>query len=103
MAATIMDDYSRLTEILSVDVLELDQDYPFGPFTWDGATWRTVRRADLATTTHITLHGRSTDRWYRAMPFGFDRRQPGWRSLDGGSRAPDSVVRALTAACEARS
>jgi hypothetical protein len=90
----------RTVEIMYVDSVERDQDDPYGPFEWDAQRqrWYTLRRADVAQTTHHTLRGRFTERWYRRLPYGFDNRRPVWRSASGGTPAPSHIVAALNAA-----
>jgi hypothetical protein len=87
----------RTVEIIYVDRVDRDQDHPHGPFHWDGQRWRTTVRVETAQTTHITLHGRSTDQWYRRDlrgPFDLGPPRYRWHHTDGGA-APDHIVRAL--------
>lgn len=52
--------------------------------------------ADVAETEYCDLHGRSVDRWQRRYPGAFDSdRRRIWRSVAGGTPAPDLVRRAL--------
>lgn len=95
--ANLMDDYSRLVEVLQVDAIEYDQPDPYARLVWRDGHWTSDERADYATTTQITLRGRSTDRWYRRYPYGFRTARPRWCSLAGGTPAPGIVVRALDA------
>ena len=85
-----MSNDGRLVEM--IDVVQLDRDQE-----WQSLGMPVV--ADLATTTVMTLTGRSTDQWYRRHPQGFDTDQRRmWRSVAGGTPAPANVVRALDAA-----
>jgi len=89
------DDPGKLVEITYVDRLEFRQEWEPAPDRFMGLPVY----ADLAQTTHITLRGRSTDRWYRRYPHPFDGDQHlVWRSVGGGSVAPECIVRALSAA-----
>lgn len=75
---------SVLVAITNIDQLDLNQEFTPGV------------RADLAQTTHITFHGRSTDQWYRRYPHPFESDQRRiWRSVAGGTPAPTFIANAL--------
>lgn len=79
-----MSNDGRLVEMVYVDRLDFDQD------------WRPGVRADTAQTTHITLHVKSNELWYRRHPSSFDSdRRLIWRSVSGGTPAPGTIARAL--------
>lgn len=89
------DDPGKLIEITYVDRLDYRQEWKPAPDRLGGLPVY----ADLAQTTQVTLRGRSTDRWYRRYPQWFDGDQRFvWRSVGGGSVAPECIIRALSAA-----
>jgi hypothetical protein len=102
------DPYNDGLTIESTDVtVALDQDAPFGPYNWDTATqrWRTQTRVETAVSVHHTLHGEYTCHWYRSNlrgPFGFGPPRYRWRSTEGGSLAPASLVGLLDYALTVR-
>lgn len=79
--------------------IEVDTDFPGGPFHWDAGQqrWVSERRADVATVLHPTHHGPCAEIYYRQRGIWcvFEAVRPRvWRSLSGGTPA-DTVTQAL--------